>query len=518
MVYGLDTPRADVTQRSYDDLDLGSIADSFKSPGLDKNIIQNLGKGRRSLGHRSISTPLRPIVGGASRQGAGKEFTPLLKSVHMSQMKSKLHRNRASMPDSPIPGLDDADETFKSGNTTEAKLPEISSIASTPAVSLPRRRGKGAEKEVLQAEGQMLTLREQERIIDEIKKENFNLKMKLVFLEDKLTKGFSGPDAAQRAIKENIEIKVEKETLKAELKRAKKSLVQSEKAISDMRKEMDEMESRADKDFHKGAKSDEVDKLLQEAIDKLEDKERELEEVLEENEKLREEADGYFNKLNQLEHGADEEAKEVDTLHERIKELEGDKEDLETEVRRIEGEKDEIMEEVEAVRQDLKRKELELKEMQLNNSRDVGDKERELRELEKENRELRSEVSRLKEEKLGVEGNMDGALKTAHARIDSLQDTITTLESQLQQETRSKSLVIEERARLEARVAKLEDERKQLELKFEQMEDERDALDFEKKKLESERQKIMNERDSLEDDLENVGCPFFLELSGQQAS
>jgi len=507
--HGLDTPgRHDQTQRSLDDLDLGSIAASFTSPGLDKNPLQTMSRNKQQRGPtRSLSTPLRPtLVGGNRGVSNGKEFTPLLKSVHMSAMKSKLGNRR--FPDSPIPDADDGDETFRSGNTTGVKVLDSSSIASTPgsnlrAIDLHRRGGRrDKEPRVLQTEGQMLTLREQERVIDDMHRENFSLKMQLVLFQDKLKKL---PVGERKAIEENIEIRVEKEGLKAELKKAKKSVSQSEKAIAELRREMGEMQSNADREYQSGMRGEEADRLLSEALEKLEEKERELDEVLDENDRLREEADGLFDKVNQLEHGgAAEKEEEIRRLRNQVDELNGEKEDLDGEVRRVEREKEEFADELDAAKHDLKEKELELKEMQLNKNREVGEKERQVRELERENREVSSQVERLREEKVGLEGNMDGALKTAHARIDSLQEMITALQMQLQKEASSKAGVIEERGRLEVRVSNLEEEKKQLDLKYEQMEDEKDALDFEKKKLEVEKQKAIAERDGLEDDLENL--------------
>ncbi|KAI5790650.1 hypothetical protein DFH27DRAFT_202226 [Peziza echinospora] len=163
MVYGLDTPRAEPsTMRSFDSIDLPSMEESFRSPGHDKNVLQAGRNNRRVSGNaRLAATPVRNNRGHA---GAGKEFTPLLKSVHMSQMKSKFARNRVM--DSPVPGMgEDADETFRSGdNTAEMKLNEMSSIASTPGALPARRRGRDQDQGVLQTDGQMLTLREQERV------------------------------------------------------------------------------------------------------------------------------------------------------------------------------------------------------------------------------------------------------------------------------------------------------------------------------------------------------------------
>ena len=90
------------------------------------------------------------------------------------------------------------------------------------------------------------------------------------------------------------------------------------------------MEARADMEIRNGKRGEEADRLLREALDKLEEKEKELDAVLDENEKLREEADGYFDKLNKLEHGGEE---EMERLKKKIEGALGEKEDLEAEVR-----------------------------------------------------------------------------------------------------------------------------------------------------------------------------------------
>ncbi|CAG8474184.1 14801_t:CDS:10 [Funneliformis caledonium] len=74
-----------------------------------------------------------------------------------------------------------------------------------------------------------MTLKEQERVIDEIKKENFSLKMKVYFLEERVSK--MGPDEMERALKENVEIKMQNHELTVTLKERNKLLLDAEKAI-----------------------------------------------------------------------------------------------------------------------------------------------------------------------------------------------------------------------------------------------------------------------------------------------
>jgi Skp family chaperone for outer membrane proteins len=73
-------------------------------------------------------------------------------------------------------------------------------------------------------------------VIDSTRKENFSLKLKIYFLEERLAK--LAPDQVDLALKENIELKVEFQTLRQELKRYKKLLIEAEAAIESLKREM----------------------------------------------------------------------------------------------------------------------------------------------------------------------------------------------------------------------------------------------------------------------------------------
>ncbi|CAH7686023.1 hypothetical protein PPACK8108_LOCUS20620 [Phakopsora pachyrhizi] len=96
-----------------------------------------------------------------------------------------------------------------------------------------------AGNEPIRSKGNHLTLREQEKVIDEVKKENFNLKLKIYFLEDRLAK--LAPDQVDLALKENVEIKVEFQTVRQELKRYKRLLLEAERAIEVAKADRDEL-------------------------------------------------------------------------------------------------------------------------------------------------------------------------------------------------------------------------------------------------------------------------------------
>ncbi|KAI9270383.1 hypothetical protein BDA99DRAFT_557216 [Phascolomyces articulosus] len=68
-----------------------------------------------------------------------------------------------------------------------------------------------------------LTLKEQEKTIDTLKKDNFGLKLKIYYLEKRLDD--ISPDQVDNALKENVDLKVTIQTLTQELKRYKKMIL-----------------------------------------------------------------------------------------------------------------------------------------------------------------------------------------------------------------------------------------------------------------------------------------------------
>ncbi|TGO68612.1 hypothetical protein BOTNAR_0022g00200 [Botryotinia narcissicola] len=245
-IAGLDTPRTALGDATY----LGSNAldfdisqeQSFQSPSKDNNLVSQMQNGRRGV---NIRTPRsRTTLGDRRNLPAGLgggEFTPLLKNATINSTRRNNKENvqvtpaflRAGGLDkiqegfSPLPagsayGDDSRTGSFMSGTP----MPHIdSSTASTPAALLPRRN----EGPVVLQDGNQLSLREQENVIDRIEKENFGLKLKIHFLEEALRK--AGPGFSVAALKENTELKVDKVTMQRELQKFRKTLTAAEKDV-----------------------------------------------------------------------------------------------------------------------------------------------------------------------------------------------------------------------------------------------------------------------------------------------
>ncbi|KAI1117755.1 microtubule associated-domain-containing protein [Nemania sp. NC0429] len=223
----MDTPRTNLGDATYlgrppPDFDM-TQEPSFQSPSKDNNLLQQLrsGQGASIRTPRGSRAPLgdRPNVP-VGIGGGGGEFTPMLKSATRNRAR---RRGKENTNGTATPALGKIEEDMDMTNVpVESSLfgpsrnmsyadataiPEIeaSSTASTPMV-LPTRRGVGS-KGLLQ-DGNQLSLREQENVIDKIEKENFGLKLKIHFLEEALRK--TGPGFSEATVKENTELKVDK--------------------------------------------------------------------------------------------------------------------------------------------------------------------------------------------------------------------------------------------------------------------------------------------------------------------
>ncbi|KAA1074800.1 hypothetical protein PGT21_020881 [Puccinia graminis f. sp. tritici] len=139
-----------------------------------------------------------------------------------------------------------------------------------------------------------LTLREQEKVIDEVKKENFNLKLKIYFLEDRLAK--LAPDQVDLALKENVEIKVEFQTVRQELKRYKRLLLEAERAIELAKTERDQLLEQ--KSLSEERTSSGLQAEMRKARDQLAIKDKSIQSLESELQRLKDRLERFSSKDN----------------------------------------------------------------------------------------------------------------------------------------------------------------------------------------------------------------------------
>ncbi|KND93103.1 Spindle pole body protein pcp1 [Tolypocladium ophioglossoides CBS 100239] len=469
----LDTPRTNIGDATYlgrapDFADISQEA-SFQSPGKDDNLLQQLRNGRssgvnlrtprpRERGPLADRRNLPPSVGGA-------EFTPLLKSATRNSARRHGKENGAAVPTTP--GLDRIDEDdmtpiprmdtsmylgSRNQSYLDNTLPQVdsSSVASTP-MALQLRRG--GDKGPLQ-DGNQLSLREQENVIDRIEKENFGLKLKIHFLEDALRK--AGPGFSEAALKENTELKVDKVTMQRELQRYKKHLTSAERDLETYRQQMLELQEKAKRKHaggHQRAELDQLQKTLDEREADIDDLQRQLDQSQhdqDEVEKLRDniedlEADlrernriitdredqleDLRDKLDEAENKAKDsqrravELEQADQQSEELEEAKDTIQDLEQNIRHLEEQLDDMKDKMAEASTQQQRAERDLEELQ----EEMADKSVVTKGL---SRQIEEKVARLQEEldKSGKEyAGLEKELTSANNENAELQATLKEL-------------------------------------------------------------------------------------------
>ncbi|KAB8293169.1 hypothetical protein EYC80_007516 [Monilinia laxa] len=408
----------------------------------------------------------------------GGEFTPLLKNATMNSARRNNKENVQATPAflraggmdkiqegfSPLPaGSAYGDDSTRTGSyTAGTPMPHIdSSTASTPAALLPRRNeGPG----VLQ-DGNQLSLREQENVIDRIEKENFGLKLKIHFLEEALRK--AGPGFSEAALKENTELKVDKVTMQRELQKFRKTLTAAEK----------------DRKHVNAGQQEELDNLRQ----VLEEKEDELNRVRSQEDKY---AD-MENKIDDLE--AD--LREKDRL---INDREDDIDNLKDDVEKHVG----AISDLEAALKKSQRRAIELEEKAQGRSND------ELRGAESTIKELEREVERLRIEAEEAKEDHQEAIRDkerAEANLEELQDELANKSIT----TKGLSRQIEEKAnRLQDELEDLRERHQNLEQEYADKTREakkaQERLEDLKRDTEVKEQKLHDKLEQVENDLDQT--------------
>ncbi|KAK8120070.1 hypothetical protein PG999_004190 [Apiospora kogelbergensis] len=340
---GLDTPRTNVGDATYlsrqPDFDM-TQEPSFQSPPDKNNLFNQMRNGRS--GAAPIRTPRgsRAPLGNKHNLPAGiggAEFTPMLKSATRNSAR-RSYGGKENQKGLATPGLrkieEDGDMTnipvesslygpSRHSYVAATPVPEDNntSDASTPLVVLPRR---GGDKGPLH-DGNQLSLREQENVIDRIEKENFGLKLKIHFLEEALRK--AGPGFGEAALKENTELKVDKFTMQRDLQKYKKQLANAEADLETYSKQILEVQERAKKKY-----ADEG--------------------MRREAEKLRTELDGKDAEIEELHRRLDDGNQDAD----RVEQLQDDIGDLQADLRQKEREVGEREEELEVIQDDAVQK------------------------------------------------------------------------------------------------------------------------------------------------------------------
>ena len=340
--------------------------------------------------------PLRSLPNG--NQGKG-EFTPLMQSVTKNNLARRVSGRKSGDPETPAflkngyvngatPGLPElshvqSENTSSSVGNADGATPiprNISSSAqSTPLAQLPSRNGGAVVND-----GNMMTLREQEGIIDKIEKENFGLKMKIHFLEDSMSK--RGGEFNHAALKENTDLKVNRITMQRELHKFKKNIAQAERDAETYRLQLEEYRERV-----RRKQADESSRL------ELESLRMELKSKTVEIEKLQDKQDLSWSRENA----------ESRTLRDQV-------EDLQAELREKDREVDNRDDEIDALKMNASK-----------DSSTSAELEDELQSAKQQIKDLRGDLDKASSDAEKAQNEREDAMhekRQAEADLDELQD------------------------------------------------------------------------------------------------
>ncbi|GAA6063821.1 hypothetical protein JCM10212_002578 [Sporobolomyces blumeae] len=417
-------------------LTLGSVADTFRHddyepppPGIDPDQWANLvrrdkhplkpGQGRRLdapadeddsslLNERILHSNSHSNSGGSVHEHEEDEGTPTKESssyattsisgarrpASSSTAETRTHASSSSTTfDSSIASHaresreeDDsvADETQDRTASLSQRLAGRDGDSTAPdrtddsayldeRVSAATRNGNRRQAEKKVVPGQNMTLREQEKVIDELKKDNFSLKLKLHFYEQRLEK--MAPSSVEQALRENIQLKVEFQTLRGELKRYKKLLLEGDKALRNLTEERDALLKRT------GGRTG--------SLQREKEVERELKRV-------KEERDEWENKARELDRklrkgGQNEE--EVEDLRAQLEDALAESDDLKRHLQDATDELEDLRDEVGTLRRDLADQADQSTAGSASGDRSRGVIRREVEKLEQDNASLRSQLT-----------------------------------------------------------------------------------------------------------------------------
>ncbi|EMR08804.1 hypothetical protein PNEG_02973 [Pneumocystis murina B123] len=523
----IQTPRTDVgTVNSIDadELSFGSREPSFISPTKKENWKS----------FKALSTPApERILSDRTKNliNVRHEFTPLLQSAAKKEPFSYVDLKKKPKSEGSI-------ENEKSVNTSRENNPEESSssiVSVKSIIELP-------EQDLLKEKnGTTLTLREQERIIDTMRKENWGLKLKIHFLNDRLDK--LAPDQIEKALKENIENKIQQAKLIQEIKKYRKSLLESEKKIqeisvngpkgenlesneiiSDQKKILDKIALENNQYANELFKAQEKIETLSKEIEKLKNGENDitiyeklnyleeqLQRALEKNEDMVAELQEKQNKIDEKEDEIELQEEERGKLKQVIEELEQKYLSRENnrEVNDYSTHIDSLKNDLNIAKKKIDEKEKTIQKLILekDNSNELSDELKKARsELDKISNEY-YEFKNIHEEKIynleNSYNNLNNELKIKKGEIASLHKQLETKESNTLEINKNMQDILNEKYKLENDLKEAYNNIKELHISLEEYDNRQEQLEHDLKEKEDELSEAIFNLRSLQQELDS---------------
>ncbi|XP_064027452.1 CDK5 regulatory subunit-associated protein 2 isoform X2 [Pogoniulus pusillus] len=212
------------------------------------------------------SAASRPLAQRWRKRLRAFEFQRSRQSRAQRSWRSGRRRDlRAGAAMDSLPGEDLTLPVALENSVSVSQLPDISRGDPQPAPAGGEVLPDVAEETVSPTRAR--TMKDYENQISDLKKENFNLKLRIYFLEERMQQKFDGP--TEDICKINIELKVEIESLKRELQEREKLLIKASKAVESLAQGGDAELQRVKEEAQK--KMQEMEEFLTSRINILEE-------------------------------------------------------------------------------------------------------------------------------------------------------------------------------------------------------------------------------------------------------
>lgn len=438
----IDTPLASNVSRISDALDRVSPEKSFIVPQSHDIVSQMRNTKKEGVSLRTPGAigrdPLRLIPNGNKGRS---EFTPIMQSVNKKNIARRLSsRKSSSTPSylrdgrtparnrlSDLSHLTSEHTSSSAGNAIDnTPVPQqvSSSAQSTPLAQLPGRDAAG-----LVHDGNMMTLREQESIIDKIEKENFGLKMKIHFLEEALSK--RGTEFNHAALKENTDLKVNKLTMQRELHKFKKHIAQAEKDAEVYRLQLEEFKER----IRRKQVDESIRIELEELRSAVKSKDKQIHQLENEKDQAEDQENSILKKLRDeiedLQAELREKDRAIDERDDQIDAMKANASKESSNAAEVEDELESAKEEIEDLKQSLERVKSEAREAKETQEEALEEK----RKAEEDLDELRDEMANKSFTTKGLSRQLEDKANKLEDDLQDLQERHDVLKAELAQKS-----------------------------------------------------------------------------------
>ncbi|WVQ72827.1 hypothetical protein IAR50_002388 [Cryptococcus sp. DSM 104548] len=514
------TSRGDATLmadgQTLPDISLGSLGSSFRSEDEDERLkheretLNPSSRARRqspeasqSQSNTTPSPPRAALLTVSPPPTIRKASSHSVLNTQAPRRPRVLHRQTSSAASSDGSAGEDITGPLEARyGKAEEETDDEAMLSALSLVPSPRRPG-GAGKRAYGgpsgrsgrhsvAAGELngpMTLRDQEKQLEETKKEVFNLQLENHFLKERLSN--MAPEHIEAALKENVKLKLEILTLSKELKKLKKLVMQQDRDLA-----------ATARDSGGSREARELEKLWK---DEKERRRRAEEQVAQLQEELQSGAadPGLREKLEDAEASENVWRQRTEQLEQELDDQKAANEDNQEELAKLRDEADRALDEVDKLRGELDGARGMRESVGLGKGRETRLAQK-VQELESQNASLQADLSMAKK---GVMSEEDAEM--LEERLNELQDKVAAL--QLELDNRDQE-VDDLNVELDTKVQEHEKELQQVAEEWRdevlearaQVDEVRDALDAREQEMKELREALTEREEHLTSALEEI--------------